>query len=288
MRPRRKLQAKPEPADDPPPPKAGQPKQPEPGPDEHGEHDEEEAAPKPGLGRVLHREMVWLDGFLRRWLVRLMVIGTHASIALLFCWLLIWNLTRGRTFSDTDSVPLRNVGLVLGTVPKVDGRSNLFFTGRIQAAADLWHARKVTFLLVSGDNSRNGYDEPSEMKAALIAKGVPADRIYCDYAGLRTLDSVLRARAIFGQDDFTIISQAFHNRRALYIARRRGIPEAIAYDAPGVSTASAPLVYARELFARVMAVLDVEFLKTKPKHLGPEVRIGINHPPVDANPLPKR
>jgi SanA protein len=244
------------------------------------EHDDE---PGEGLQDRLHREMLWFDKFLRRWLVRFMVFGTHLTIALIACYSIVWVVARGRSYDTVEKTPPRLCGLVLGTLPKVDGRDNVFFTSRIQAAADLYHGGRLQYLIVSGDNSHDGYDEPTAMKAALIAKGVPASRIYCDYAGFRTLDSVVRADQIFGQEQFTIISQSFHNTRALYIARRKGLVDCVAYNAPGVNTGPIALMHLRELAARVWAILDVEFLKTKPKALGQRVLIGEKHPPVDAN-----
>jgi SanA protein len=242
----------------------------------------EDDEPKERLGDRLHREMLWFDGFLRRWLLRLMVFGTHFTIALIACYLIVWSVARGRSYDTVDTTPLRECGLVLGTLPKVDGRDNVFFTSRIKAAADLYKAGRLQYLIVSGDNSHLGYDEPTEMKAALVAKGVPANRIYCDYAGLRTLDSVVRAHRIFGQQQFIIISQAFHNTRALYIARRKGLVDCVAYNAPGVETTATIPMHLRELGARILAILQVEFLKTEPKFLGERVLIGEKHPPVDA------
>jgi SanA protein len=296
MRPRRKPQPESKPAETkpparseavakmppPPPPPAPPP------PPELYEDEVEEEEERPGLGDRVRREMAWFDGFLRRWLVRLLVLGTHLTIALVACYAIVWVVARGQIYDSVDKTPLRMCGLVLGATPKVDGRDNVFFTGRIQAAADLYHAGRLRFLIVSGDNSKNGYDEPSEMKAALIAKGVAAHHIYCDYAGFRTLDSIVRAHRVFGQEKFTIISQAFHNPRALYIARRHGLVDCVAYNAPGASTGSTFKMHLRELAARVWAILDVELLKSEPKFLGEKVEIGDKHPPVDANPLPRK
>jgi SanA protein len=245
----------------------------------------DEELPRDGLADRLRGEIVWFDRFLRRWLVRLMVFGTHLTIALVACYFIVWTVARGRSYDSVEQTPQRLCGLVLGTVPKVAGRDNVFFTSRIQAAADLYKAGKLRYLIVSGDNSHNGYDEPSEMKAALIAKGVPASHVYCDYAGLRTLDSIVRTDRIFGQQQFTIISQAFHNPRALYIARRKGLVDCIAFNAPGVDTSSTIWMHLRELLVRVRAILDVEFLKTSPKLLGDKIEIGEMHPPIDAKPL---
>jgi SanA protein len=244
--------------------------------------------PTESLGDRFRREMLWFDNFLRRWLLRLMVFGTHFTIALIACYLIVWSVARGRSYDTVDTTPLRECGLVLGTLPKVDGRDNVFFTSRIQAAADLYHAGRLQYLIVSGDNSHLGYDEPTEMKAALVAKGVPANRIYCDYAGFRTLDSVVRADRIFGQQQFIIISQAFHNTRALYIARRKGLVDCVAYNAPGVDTTSTIPMHLRELAARILDILQVEFLKTEPKYLGARVEIGEKHPPVDTAPVSRR
>jgi SanA protein len=128
-------------------------------------------------------------------------------------------------------LPHRKVALVLGCSPKLrDGSTNYFFIFRMDAGAKLIKNGNVDYLLVSGDNRRRDYDEPTAMKEALIARGVAPDRIVCDYAGLTTLDSVVRAKAIFGQAEITIVSQRFHTERAIYLARAYGV-DAIGYNA---------------------------------------------------------
>ena len=113
---------------------------------------------------------------------------------------------RHKNFVNAVNVPYNKVGLVLGTSPKMpSGKPNFYFTSRINAAATLYKSGKVSYLLVSGDNGSRNYDEPTAMRDALIAAGVPAKAIYLDYAGFRTLDSVVRAREIFGQTSITII-----------------------------------------------------------------------------------
>ena len=179
-------------------------------------------------------------------------------------------------FSDVEQLPSNRVGLVLGTAPTLEnGRRNLFFVYRMQAAAELFKAGKVEYLLVSGDNSRKDYDEPTAMRDALVALGVPKDRIYLDYAGFRTLDSVVRAEAVFKERKFTVVSQRFHNERAVFIARERGL-EVVGYNARDVSTAVAPQVQFREYFARVQMVLDLFLLGTQPKFYGEPIRIGVD------------
>jgi SanA protein len=232
----------------------------------------------------LHTEMVWFDGFLRRWARRGIFLTMHVTFLVIACYLITWAIAHGKTYDRLGDVPPRTCGLVLGCAPKVGSFDNTFFTRRIKAAADLYEEGKLQFLIVSGDNSRNGYDEPTAMKAALVAKGVPASRIYCDYAGLRTLDSVIRARKIFGQVEFTLISQKYHNERALYMARRLVGDGCVAYNAADPVTSKMFKAYVREAFARVMAILDVEVLKTEPKFLGEKVPVGEKTPPVDAAP----
>ena len=101
-----------------------------------------------------------------------------------------------------------------------NGNNNLYFDYRILAAVELYKAGKIKYILISGDNRKKDYNEPEEMKKALIQKGVPAKFIYLDYAGFRTLDSVVRAKEVFGQNQLTIISQRFHNERAIYLAEK--------------------------------------------------------------------
>jgi SanA protein len=185
----------------------------------------------------------------------------------------------GRTYSDVSAIPHRQVGLLLGCTKRVrGGGENPFFAGRVDAAAQLYKAGKIDYILVSGDNNKNSYNEPLDMRDALLAAGVPRDRIYMDYAGFRTYDSVVRAKLVFGLPQATIISQAFHNARALYIAQHNGI-DAVAYDAKAVAFRYSFSTQIREWFARTVAVLDVA-TGHNPRFLGPVVRIGIDAPVV--------
>jgi len=168
-------------------------------------------------------------------------------------------------------IPRNKVGLLLGTAKYTDkGRHivNLYYQNRIEAAVALYMAGKIDYVIVSGDKSEN-YDEPNIMKADLIARGVPAKRIFMDDSGFRTLDSILRCRDIFGQNKVTIISQDFHNRRALYIANHKRVT-AIAYTAAdGDSFAD---VILREKFARVKMALDL-VLNTQARYYGETIQI---------------
>lgn len=135
-------------------------------------------------------------------------------------------------YPSVDSVPHNKVALLLGTNPLNKwGRPNSYFTNRIKTASELYHAGKVDYIIASGDNHIKEYDEPTAMRDSLMAHGVPEERIILDFAGFRTLDSVVRAKEVFGCDSLTIISQADHNARALYLAEANGI-EAVAVSAP--------------------------------------------------------
>lgn len=182
-------------------------------------------------------------------------------------------LEEGRVYRDTETIPYREVGLLLGTSPGSDGMQNLFYTTRIEATKMLYERGKIRHILVSGDNSTRSYNEPELMKKSLMKAGIPESAITLDYAGFRTLDSVIRAREIFGQTDgFTIISQPFHVERALFLARANGI-DAIGYGAANVSISIAPLVYIREIGARWRAIYDAIF-GTDPVVLGEREKLG--------------
>jgi SanA protein len=192
---------------------------------------------------------------------------------------LVSRASRGRIFSDLAKVPHRRVGLLLGCVRGVPGGGeNPFFTTRIAAAVRLYSAGKIDYILVSGDNNKDSYNEPLDMRDSLLAAHIPPDRIYMDYAGFRTYDSVVRAHEVFSLDQLTIISQEFHNSRAVYIAEHRGI-DAIAFNAQPIALRYSIDTLIRERFARVNAVLDVALGK-RPRFLGSAVRIGVD-PPVE-------
>jgi SanA protein len=195
-----------------------------------------------------------------------------SATALIICDKLIHSAARRLLYSDADSIPYRRTGLLLGTSKyTVGNHENPFYKYRIEAAAQLIKKGKITYIIVSGDNSRKEYDEPTEMRDDLIAAGVDSTRIYMDYAGFRTFDSMVRAKEIFGQDSLTIISQPFHNERALYIASREGI-SAIGFNARDVSERVGLTTNVREYFARVKVFVDYAIGK-KPKFLGEKIKV---------------
>ncbi len=212
---------------------------------------------------------------IRKRIVRIALACAGASVLLVLGGrALIAGAAKGRTYSDVNRIPHRRVGLVLGCAKRLGGRwENPFFDKRIQAAAQLFRAGKVDYLLVSGDNHTRTYDESTDMKDSLVRAGVPADRVYCDFAGFRTLDSIVRAKEIFGQTQITIVSQEFHNQRAIFLARTHGM-DAIGFNAAEVDLRYSFDILCREEFARAGALLDVYVFRNQPKFLGPKIPIG--------------
>jgi SanA protein len=202
------------------------------------------------------------------------ILGAIAALTLSWCRV---SRCHGLTYDNVAAIPHRKVGLVLGCSPRLgNGDRNWFFKNRMDAAAELFKKRKVDYLLVSGDNRRRTYDEPTAMKKALVLLGVPDSRIVCDCAGLTTLDSVVRAKAVFGQESVIIVSQRFHNERAIYLARAFGL-DAVGYNAPAVAITSAPRTYLREILSRQRAWLDANIIRRQPRYLGPVIPIGEPH-----------
>lgn len=165
---------------------------------------------------------------------------------LLVPWMGISLATMGKIYTNIETVPARKYGLLLGTSPGKN-HSNPFFQTRIEATKRLFEKKKIEYIIVSGDNSSDYYNEPQYMKTALERAGVPSDRIIIDNKGFRTLDSVLRAKEVFSlSDDLTIISQPFHLERALFIAKTHQI-NAIGYAAANVNLGYGFQTYIREI-----------------------------------------
>lgn len=175
-------------------------------------------------------------------------------------------------YEDIQTIGHRKVGLLLGTSKyAAGGLVNLYYKYRIEAAVALYHAGKIDFVLVSGDNRRENYNEPWTMKKDLEAAGIPPGRIILDYAGFRALDSIMRSNAVFNAGSIIVISQRFHNERALFIANRKGI-NAIAYNAQDPPQHLQVKVMIREKLARVKMLLDL-ILNKQPKFYGDKVMI---------------
>ena len=201
----------------------------------------------------------------------ILLLGMVVSIILItFVNYRINNQTEKSIFGEIEFIPENKSGLLLGTSKLLkSGQLNPYFINRIIATEELFKSGKIKNVVVSGDNSQKYYNEPQDMKKELIKRGIPEEKIYLDYAGFRTFDSIYRMNAIFGQNTFTIISQRFHNQRAIYIARSLGL-NAVGYNANDVK--SGFKVKLREKFARVKVFIDL-MINKKPKFLGEKIII---------------
>ncbi|WPO82515.1 ElyC/SanA/YdcF family protein [Chryseobacterium sp. JJR-5R] len=173
---------------------------------------------------------------------------------------------------QTAAVPETKTGLLLGTSRTLDnGQPNGYFNNRIEATWELYKSGRIQYIIASGDNSRKDYNEPEDMKQALIGKGIPEGHIFMDFAGFRTLDSIVRAKEIFGQHKIIVISQKFHNERAVFLARQNGI-DAFGFNAADVNKYAGFKTNVREYLAKSKAYLDL-LLGVEPKFGGEKVLI---------------
>ncbi len=158
-----------------------------------------------------------------RRIIRGIIISAFLLLAgIIYCNVRISSYSKGRLYDSPTDIPHYHTALLLGTSPVGRfGGPNAFFIARINATAELYEAGKVDRILVSGDNRHKNYNEPQAMKKALMEKGIPEDIIFLDYAGFRTYDSVVRAKEVFGQKSFIVVSQKFHNERAVFIAGKK-------------------------------------------------------------------
>lgn len=208
---------------------------------------------------------------MKKWCKRitLLIILMMGFILMLNYW--ISYKTAPHIYHDYNKLPYRPIGVVLGTAKYIRGGGiNTFYKNRIEGAAELYWQGKVDYLLLSGDNALMSYNEPITMRKDLIKAGIPEEVIVLDYAGFRTLDSVIRANKVFDADRFTIISQEFHCERAIFIAQYQNI-DAQCFAVP--TPEQSKLVKFRELFARVGAFIDLYILNREPKFLGPTIPI---------------
>lgn len=191
------------------------------------------------------------------WVLVAIIIAGLAVVA--GCELAVYNASKGRVYSNVEEIPHREVGLLLGTNPKGRrGGVNMFYNHRIDAAVALYEAGKVDRILISGAKKGIGYDEPQAMREALVARGVPDSILILDGQGFHTIESIVRAKEVYEVDLVSVISQEFHNRRSLYMAKHKGL-DAIAYNAANTTILRwRVIMFLRERASRVKAVLFCE------------------------------
>lgn len=221
-----------------------------------------------GKLRILFYRLVVRRFWLKSLVLGLLLFGSVK----LANWYVIHS-TQSQIYHRTEEVPQKKVALVHGTSRYTNGKyENPYFVYRMEAAAELYLSGKVQHILVSGDNHIKGYNEPEDMLNKLVELGVPASKITLDFAGFRTFDSMIRAKEIFGVNDFIVVSQEYHLQRALYIANANDI-QAIGFTAKDVKYGGINL---REKLAKFKAVLDCSILFTSPKFLGEKESISLN------------
>lgn len=217
-----------------------------------------------------------MEQLIERYISRIsmkILIRCIASISLLILLLIFFidtsisMSTQKQLITDTKNMQTYRVAVVLGTSKFLGKTLNDYYFYRIYSAISLYHKNKINYFLLSGDNAHRSYNEPITMWKDLIKGNIPADKIYLDYAGFRTLDSIIRAHKIFGIDDFLIISQKFHCERALFIARHHNI-NAHCYIASDPKEHLGITIRVREIFARIKAYFDIYIFDTQPKFLG--------------------
>lgn len=196
--------------------------------------------------------------------IAIVVFGGLLAIAIVIavCNILVVNNAKGRTFDNLSDVPTREIGLLLGTSPITpDGAHNYYFDNRMKAAADLYHAGKIRRILVSGGDytmtEKHGCDEPTAMRDSLVAHNVPDTCIIEHWQGWRTINSIEAVKNLYVFDSITIISQKYHNERALYQADHFGL-DAVGYNAEPSPIKSSRIRNAiREYLARVKLFIDL-------------------------------
>ena len=208
----------------------------------------------------------------------LKILGVFAvllAIGTITCnWWLV-KVSEPRIYHGAAEIPRREVAVVLGTAPRLASGPNPFFEARMNTAARLWQAKKVQHFVVSGDHGRPEYNEVAAMREALVRRGVPSSAITGDHAGFRTLDSILRARQVFGLARVTVVTDGWHLPRALFLAKSAGI-DAIGACFEDVPWRASARTRVREWFSCVMAITDVYVLRTEPKFLGEAIRLPVS------------
>lgn len=194
------------------------------------------------------------------------------AVSIVIMYLFVSIYSKKYIYDSIEEIPYNDVALVLGTSKYLyNGRVNMYFKFRMDAAYELYKSGKIKFILVSGDNRNRFYNEPRQMRLDLIRLGVDKKHIFLDFAGFRTRDSIIRANKVFNLTNFTIVSQPFHNERAIFIARQKNI-NVVAYNARNVRKLYRIRQFPRELAARVLMIVDIIFNKP-PKFYGDNIII---------------
>lgn len=203
----------------------------------------------------------------------LSISGMLVLMLIIGCYMYVEFMSNNLTYTSINDVPKNKVGLVLGTNPisRYSGRRNPYYDYRIEATVVLYNAGKIERILISGDNRHKNYSEPDLMKDDLVEAGIPEQHIYLDFAGFRTLDAIVRAKKVFGLTEFTVISQKFHNERAICLAKWQDI-YVVGFNARDISVRDGLRVHIRECLSRVKLIIDI-LIDKQPHFLGEKIEI---------------
>ncbi|MDL2265641.1 YdcF family protein [Parabacteroides sp. OttesenSCG-928-G21] len=191
-------------------------------------------------------------------------------LLIICCDWIVSNNAKDRLFANVEDIPYNKVGLLLATSPITpQGIHNYYFDYRIEATTELYRNGKIDYIIASGGDYSfrpNGYNELTSIRDSLTAYGIPDSVIILDYEGTRTLNSIVKAKEVYQLNRLTIISQDFHNARAIYLADKNGV-DAIAYNAETPDILKARLKNRlREYLARVKMFIDLA--TNKKPHFG--------------------
>ena len=197
---------------------------------------------------------------MKKFLVFVAIMVVFGLFVVIGCQIAVTSAAKGRMYDDVKEIPHRKVGLLLGTSPLGrSGRPNQFYLRRLDATVALYNAEKIDRIVISGARRGDDYDEPTEMRNDLVKRGLPDSIFVLDGEGHRTISSIVRTKEVFAEDSVTIISQKFHNERALFLARHNGV-DAIAFNAENTASRRWRLMMVlREILARVKAVAEAVF-----------------------------
>ncbi|MCK9207651.1 MAG: YdcF family protein [Salinivirgaceae bacterium] len=210
---------------------------------------------------------------LKKYFYLFIIILVSVFIVLFLPDQIIHHKTCNKLYQSASEIPKNKVGLLLGTSKYIrKGEINLFYKNRIEATLILFNHQKIDYILISGDNGLIEYNEPMTIKNDLVKAGIPEERIFLDYAGFRTWDSMIRAKKVFGETQLTIISQKFQNERAIFIGRVQNM-DVVGFNAQDVPTSYGLKTMVREKMARIKLFIDI-LINKKPKYLGDTIQIG--------------
>ncbi len=206
---------------------------------------------------------------------RLKKLGKYVLLVFLavyaLCNIVVFFSSKKYMSRDMAALPSCYTALVLGASVYASGEPSPILADRLDKALDLYKNNKIKRFLLSGDHGTRSYDEVNKMRAYLNGKGVPDSVIFTDHAGFDTYSSMVRAQKIFEVDSLIIVTQAFHLRRAIYIARKQGLA-AYGYQSDMRKYSSINYLRLRESFANIKAFFEVLF-HVKPRFEGDKIPI---------------